>query len=60
MCLEFLGIFDVCLVVSPTVPDVTVPFSNVNVVCEKVFCESNCALVVSQTFALSPENVTRV
>ena len=41
------------LVVSPFVLVVTVPFSNVNVVCEVVYFDSDCEFVEPQTFSLS-------
>ena len=40
------------LVVSPFVFVVTVPFSNVNVVCEVVYFDSDCEFVEPQTFSL--------
>ena len=53
--------FSVCLlVVPPSLLVVTVPFSNVNVVCEVVFSDSNCEYVEPQTFSLSRNRETRV
>ena len=40
-------------VVPPFVPVVTVPFLNVNVVCEVDFCDLDCDFVQPQTFSLS-------
>ena len=40
-----LGVLRWVAVVPPSVPVVTVPFSNVNVVCEKVCSDSDCEVV---------------
>ena len=49
-----------CLLASPpVVPVVTVPHSDVNLVCEAVFSDSDCEIVEPQTF-LSPGNAKRV
>ena len=43
-----------CVLASPpVVPVVTVPFSDVNLVCEAVFCDSDCEIVEPQTFSFS-------
>ena len=49
--LGFLGIFGVCVPVVP--PVVTFPFSEVDVACEVVFCDSDCEFVEPQTVSLS-------
>ena len=53
-----------CVLASPpVVPVVTVPFSDVNLVCEAVYSDSDCEIVEPQTFvslSLSPENAKRV
>ena len=46
------------LAVPPSVPVATVPFSNVNVVCEVVFSDSDCEL--NRRPFRSPENARRV
>ena len=46
--------FGVCVfAVLPSVLVVSVPFSNVNVVCDVGFCDSDCEFVEPQTFSLS-------
>ena len=52
--------WDISLCVLASLPVVTVPLSDVNVVCEVVFCGSDCEFVDLQTFLLSPENAKRV
>ena len=48
--------WDIPLCVLAMPPVVTVPLSDVNVVCEVVFCDSDCEFVEPLTKILSPEN----
>ena len=52
--------WDISLCVLAMPPVVTVLLSDVNVVCEVVFCDSDCEFVERQTLILPPENVKRV
>ena len=45
--------WDISLCVLASLPVVTVPLSDVNVVCEVVFCDSDCEFVELQTSSLS-------